>query len=444
LIAPRQQRAGAETSLAGIGSYYHGESGRVVAKRWIIDDAGVRLGLQLANDPHTEWTSAPGTDLVIDPSIGVDDEVIYVRLSQATGVWVRNGEHLCPELDAAWERVLATESRDRRRASLHATLETLLRVFPQALSCRIRNLFFRLLLMPSGTPVYGAGPGQRISHHRPAAAEAPTFFLSYSSTDVLMAYLLYQNLKEEAGVRVWFDISKGAEVPAHQAEIERWLEQSVGGSQGFVVVLTQASIDSEWVPREITWARHRAITDPNFNLIIFKLEDVELPKALEGAANVLDCRGMTWHSAVHEELFALMYRRPGRKQWIEHHRQRGCKLPREDGLTRPDAGIRLSGELGIARRFEHTFEPQRIQWTLDYERNDGTAGSLNDETGIGIVDLGIRPGDRIAHYLIYGWRRYLLPLPVGLWMRHGFQGLTPQSVLEEYSRALEAVRRKSG
>lgn len=104
----------------------------------------------------------------------------------------------------------------------------------------------------------------------------------------MLARQIFEDLKYDAKVDVWFDLDQAGEAPEHRRRIETWLREAVYKSRGFVLLWTSAAKESSWVRREISWASERASRDPNFHFIVLKLDNESVPEDLDAWYRV-DC-----------------------------------------------------------------------------------------------------------------------------------------------------------
>src|SRR5215210_4870684 len=90
--------------MGGIINYYHGESGLVVDRQFVLNEEQRALILRLQGDPHREFAFAYGGDVYIDPLLRKGDTAVFIRTEQYGGLWVREQDSLYPELQrrSAW------------------------------------------------------------------------------------------------------------------------------------------------------------------------------------------------------------------------------------------------------------------------------------------------------------------------------------------------------
>lgn len=384
--------------MAGITNYYHGESG-LVADRGYMTDEDMRVHvLRLEDDPHRELTRDYGSDIGVDPLLEIGQQAVYVRLDRYGGVWVREQDQFYPEIQSAIDRVIMDRSGTRMEPGI--SNETWRKIEEQ----------------PFEQP----------------ATEA-SFFLSFSSKNVLLARHIFENLKRDAKVEVWFDLDQEGESPEHTKRIERWLREAVYNSRGFILLWTRAAKESRWVRKEVLWASEKASRDPDFHLMVLKLDNEPIPPDLIETRYLVDCHDLWPMHGVDEELFAAVARRPGRIAWIEEHRRRGIE-PEGDGnsvLYGNKYGYEpFRSDSGVAISLRHWEENGEFCWQLDYEKDR----RLHKAYGHGmekVVDLGIRTEDDVGFFIYNGW-------PV--WMRSRDLHIKPSNILANY---LQTIRTRS-
>ena len=100
-------------------------------------------------------------------------------------------------------------------------------------------------------------------------------FLSYSSSDKRAAARVADALRT-AGLRVWFD---AWELAPGDSIISR-INQAVASSDFLVVLLSQKSVESQWVQNELSAAMARELGDRAVTVIPALLEDCDVPPHL--------------------------------------------------------------------------------------------------------------------------------------------------------------------
>src|SRR5215218_6740925 len=290
--------------MGGIINYYHGESGLVVDRQFVLNEEQRAHILRLQGDPHREFAFAYGGDVYIDPLLRKGDTAVFVRIEQYGGLWVREQDSLYPELQQAHDRVL-TEIRKNST--------------PGLIAVRIQGFWAEQYIAEETRKKTGSSFPER------PATEA-SFFLSYSSQSVLLARQVFEDLKYDTKVEVWFDLDQAGEAPEHRRRIERWLREAVHASRGFILLWTKAAKESSWVNKEISWASEKASRDPDFHFIVLKLDDEPVPAGILDTSHVIECYDLWPVNGINEELFAAVTRRRGRTAWIEQNRRRGIEL----------------------------------------------------------------------------------------------------------------------
>ena len=105
----------------------------------------------------------------------------------------------------------------------------------------------------------------------------PKLFISYSHKDQGFVQKLAADLRY-LGADLWIDF---AEIKVGDSLIER-IRQGIDGSEFVAVVLSQHSIDSNWVQREMDVAMNQEIIGKRIRVLPILLDDVELPGFLLG------------------------------------------------------------------------------------------------------------------------------------------------------------------
>lgn len=387
--------------MAGIINYYHGESGTVVDRGYAPDEEPRTYVLRLEGDPHREMVYDYGSDIAIDPLLQTGERAVFVRMDPYTGIWVREKDRLYPELEHAVGRAMGERYGDHMEPRI--TDETRGKM--------------------------GAGRVQR------PATEA-SFFLSFSSENVLVARQIFEDLRDDAKVEVWFDLDQQGESPEHRRRVERWLREAVYSSRGFILLWTRAAKESSWVRKEIEWAAEKASRDRDFHFVVLKLDPEPAPAALIDPRYVVDCRDIDPINGVNEELFAAVTRRPGRVAWVEENRRRGVEIEPDPAA----AGYEPHrSDSGVAIALRHWEEDGELRWRLDYEKGN----KLHRAHGRGeeqAVDLGIRVEDYVGFFVCRRNAlgvRYLPGTPA--WMRSQDLGVRPEEVVAAYRRRVRAT-----
>ncbi len=151
--------------MAGIINYYHGESGFVADRGYAPDEEQRTYVLRLEGDPHRELAYDYGSDIGIDPLLRVGEKATFLRIDTYAGIWVREQDLFYPELEPAIGRVVS--GRDGDHTEPRITDETARKM--------------------------GTGRVQR-------PATETSFFLSFSSENVLVARQIFEDLRDDAKV----------------------------------------------------------------------------------------------------------------------------------------------------------------------------------------------------------------------------------------------------
>jgi hypothetical protein len=260
----------------------------------------------------------------------------------------------------------------------------------------------------------GVGISNVGSSGRTAIDETPStqasYFLSYSHKNTLVARQLYEDLGRYPGVDIWFDLAHHGEVPTHDNAITDWLRSEVHKSHGFLLLLTKAAAGSEWVTKEIEWAKQRSVQPDSFELIVLKLESVELPVAATDGVHVIDCDGLWWSNGLNEEVHGALFGHESRREWADEQRRRGFKVPDENYVINYED---FESDAGSAVGLSWTVSGDDLRWEFVYDRD----GQRQIVTGSGArepIDLDIQAGDRVGFFLChrYGGRRHAGPLNI--------------------------------
>lgn len=394
--------------MAGIINYFHGESGLIVDHQYIVDQEERVLRLQ--DDPHREFAYAYGGDIHIDPLLNPGDRAVYVRVDPWGGIWVRERDQYYPELQQAIDRVVVERNRMMEKLIENRTEQGVVDDAQDK-------------------------PGSR-SSERPATEVS--FFLSFSSKNVLLARQIFEDLKFDAKVEVWFDLDQEGESPEHRRLIERWLKEAVYRAHGFVLLWTKAAKESSWVRKEISWALEKASQERDFHFVVLKLDKEPVPTDLLEPRHVVDCYDLGPINGINEELFAAVTGRQGRTAWIEEHRRRGVEVPLEK--DQGSSGYEpFRSDSGTAISLRHWEEEGEFCWQLDYEKDR----RLHRVFGRGekqAVDLKIRSEDYVGFFVCNRTMlgaRFLPGIP--LWMRSRDLSIRPEEVLDAYRQRSKAT-----
>lgn len=397
-----------------VSNYYHGEEGEVVDSNWICGKSRLIYWMQLRGNPHRAFVSMhTRSDISIDPLLRPGDKTVFVRLGQYSAIWVKKGDEFYPKLEQVIERSresIRVLNKYRNIASYSRFLAMLYGLMVAArtrIPVRLREPVEKPSTLPT-TPL--------------------TVFLSYSNKNVLLAHEFYNNLKQKAKVDVWLDLTRQrAESPEQDQDIASWLQRAIDSSQVFMVLLTKESVASEWVRNEIVWATEKAQREHNFHLILVKLGKAQIPDFARNAKYIFDSESLSYHEIV-EELFAAVYQRRGRREWLEEQRKLGWpEAEREQkGYFHPP----LTNS-GRALSLDWIRKGETIHWTLEYEK-DGRKTRIKGSGESEIVDLDIRPGDKIG----FLQETKYFQSRIGIYMRSGDPSLSPHDVFQSYIRQL--------
>lgn len=388
--------------MSGIGNYYHGENGEVSEVYYDTDDHRIFFNVLLRGDRHRDLAKDYGSDVGIDPSIRPGDKVTYIRLDNTSGLWVLAGDEHTPLLDKALARCHAHRRRwmepYARRSDRRTLLESLARETPY----QIRT---------NGTP-----PSVNTSMDEPHTPLS--VFLSYASENVLLARDIYDYLRTEAKLDVWLDLAQQNPEAPSDSEVEAWLRQAVYDMHLFLILVTRTALGSQWVSRELQWASQKAHDEKRLQIIFLNLEDLPLPSRPFGWT--LRCRTLAIGEIL-EETYALIYQYSSRRDWVGEQARRGVK----DSYNRPFDYRYAEADAGTALRLTFRWVGSVLHWLLVYQK-DGQERHVEGHGSEHIVDIGIKPGDKIASYVFQS----MFPL----WMRSTDLTITPVKVAREYAK----------
>lgn len=379
--------------MAGVINYYHGEFGTVVDRGYVLDqpDMPRTYALRLRNDPHHELAYDYGSDIAIDPLLEAGYKAVYVRLDTYSGIWVREQDQFYPGLQGAIDRAMGERWGDWTEPRI-------------------------------------SGETRRKTDESPSTEAS--FFLSFSSRNVMLARQIFEDLKRDAKVEVWFDLDQEGESPEHARRIESWLREALYNSRGFILLWTKAAGESRWVRKEIAWASEKAFRDPDFHFVVLKLDEEPIPTDLLDTRYLVDCHDLWPTHGVKEELFAAVTGRHGRIAWVEEHRRRGIELEDEESpFPDPKYGYEpFRSDSGVAISLRHWEEDGEFCWRLEYQQGQKfykVFGRGRDE----VVDLGIRTGHDVG-FFIYNY--------TSMWMRSANLRLKPKDVFADYMQRVAA------
>ncbi len=389
--------------MAGIIGYYHGESGTVADCGYAPAEEERTYVLRLEGDPHRELAYDYGSDIGIDPLLRVGEKATFLRIGTYAGIWVREQDLFYPELERAVGRVVSARDGDRMEPRITDAIEQKM----------------------------GAGRIQR------PATEA-SFFLSFSSENVLVARQIFEDLRDDAKVEVWFDLDQQGESPKHRRRAETWLREAVHASRGFILLWSKAAKESSWVRKEIEWATEKAANDQDFHFIVLKLDEESVPADLIDARYVIDCYDLDPINGVNEELFAAVTRRPGRVAWVEENWRRGFEIEKDHTVSGYEP---FGSDSGMAISLQYWEEDDELRWDLVFDKSDGRhrVHGRGDERA---VDLGIRVDDSVGFFVcrrtLWGGR-WMPGIPV--WMRSQDLSIRPEEVVAAYRRKAKSTPR---
>jgi hypothetical protein len=418
--------------MSGIINYFHGEAATVADRCWSVSGQSLALQIELTGDPHRSWAWDYGGDIGIDPDIVPGDGVVYLRLEDTTGLWIRSGAQSAADLGEAIRRILENRRyiakwQDAKSAEDYAEVA---REVYEASGDPLRVISTAhgdapLSVLSAGWAILAVVEGLS---ERPAASAS--FFLSHAAEDTLLARRVFEDMRSDANASVWFDLARPAEeIPKDDATIAAWLRKSIHAVNGLVVLWTEHAAYSEWVKRELLWASELRRHHADFHVILLKLRDVEIPGDIRTDCLVIDCNDIWWSNGLNEELYAAIFRRQTRREWLAELPP-GAPVSKGTTIGYND----FASDSGTAVRFEWKASRRDIQWKLEYRRRDGRHAHAAGRGKSQPVDLEIKPGSRIGFFKVR-WRHgsHVLHGP-DLWMRSGDLMITSDSVLDDYFR----------
>lgn len=384
--------------MGGIINYFHGEGGIVSAVHRSPEKAETILHLE--ENSHRNLARDYGTDIGIDPAIQVGDRAVYWRLDGTCGIWVRQGQPT-NELESCIQRVIGHR----------AFMEEWAKLQPE----RVPMTSPHIRPFSSDRWLKGSLSDEPLTR--------ASIFLSYSHQNVLLAREIYRDLASDAGLDVWFDMSRPGEAPGHEAHVEEWLRSAVYETQGYLLLLSSAAVTSDWVGKEIAWAAERSRANPNFTPIVLKTDESPIPASLQSRAVIISVDGLWSAKGLQEELYSAIFCREGRLAWLKSGPFLGPTGVQEAPLTFSDFRSQ-AGEVTSLRWNGHRW---RLRYITD-KQEQRAEGSGTWEA----VDPSVKPGDHIG-FFVCRWRRGMhIDAGVQLWMRSDALTHTPDAVLDAY------------
>ena len=426
--------------MSGIINYFHGESGKVRDSWWELGDDVPAFAIAIEGDPHRTIAWDYGSDIGIDPRIAPGDDIVYLRLEDTAGIWVQPDLQSEADLEGAITRVLEHRRwiERWRRAEADTVYVDVAREIYESRGDPLRVTSTRggdaaEKVLAEGWAILDLSFGGPWDDRPRAAA---SFFLSHASEDTLLARRIFHDLKIDANADIWFDLAQPREqVPKDDSAVGDWLRRSIRAKNGFVILWTEHAADSDWVRKELKWAQELGQSRPGFELILLRLRDVAVPTALDDVCTVIDCDQVWWSNGLNEELYAAVFKRPPRREWLASLStgtlvSEGTMIGYDDFLS--DAGVVVAFDWS----FDSGSRRDSLRWQLEYRRRDG---AVCRETGGGVdraADLAIKPGDRVGFFKVR-WRHgsHVREGP-DLWMRSSDLALTSDMVLDHYYEAL--------
>lgn len=302
--------------MSGISQYYHGERGEVVEVSWIPDKDLLYYTITLRGNPFRIRALDYSSDIGIDPIIKIGDRPVYLRLDSYCGIWVATQNRFSTKLEKALERVKKNRQYMKDYQQLVESQDPLLQRWLDSLKEK------------TGVPVGCQIEGEQIKE---LSFFPVTIFLSYCHNNYLLAKEIRFFLSYDAKAEVWFAPEK-EDLQQRLEAIKRWegeekkktfldrtLMESIQNSKIFILLLTSASMNSEYVQKELAWAEAKALSDKAFRLVLLKIENVPTPQLRQGG--VVDCKGLGSEQFL-EEIYAAAYNFEGHREWLEEQKRR--------------------------------------------------------------------------------------------------------------------------
>ena len=402
--------------MAGIISYYHGERGIIRSIHWSFSDGRLVRIIDIDENPFRRRIFDSGTDVRVDPNAQVGDKIEYLRMTSTDGIWVKDEITELPELNEAVERVQELETAFEAQqddAKMRAEIS------------RIDKLFGTdtRLLFDDDSEVEAAEPSIESK-----------IFVSYSGWNTLMARKVASDLRRHVRVDTWLDLEEDAQDSSHDQVISKWLEDTIGSVQGFIVLLTDDALSSKWVRREIAWAEERAASTTDFRLIVVNAAEGPLPDEMFQSAKILNFDTLWYAHGLNEEVLAHMHGFQSRSEWLE----RASQALREDLRAYDTQGPITLSDLflpsGIAKSFAWKPVGNEIEWELVIETTGGKTLRVASDDPLGeleayvAVDFGIRAGDRVGGARMFEHEFGMSRYGVTVWMRTTPTDLNPSTV----------------
>jgi hypothetical protein len=411
--------------MAGISHFYHGEKGTLQEVWWLAGVERLTFIIYIEGNRHRQMVEDYGSDIGIIPDVKIDDKLMYIRMNAYAGIWIqqhRTGEQ---DIRSGEKQVIKHRKYMDEYASICGN------------SKKRTGEWLESLHKKTGIPVYWVEQDHVIGADRPPGVpgikKSPdselSLFISYSNKNVLFAQYFFKQLEAEGRADVWFDQDQGGESLHHEQEIEEWLEQGVKDAHVFVLFLTQESVASDWVNKEIKWALDQDKNRGDFHLVLLKLDDVVIPGLVEGSEYVVDCKGLSIGEIL-EELYSAVYKRMGRLDWLNKNdsHEENASYKRQTGNY-----DHLKSTSGIAVDLQWKKKNGKTSWLLYYKENKDSpeikqaAGTQKNH----VVDPGISPGDKIGFFMFNP--------DTPMWMRSNNPKLTPNMVYHNYLNHLKGT-----
>jgi hypothetical protein len=197
----------------------------------------------------------------------------------------------------------------------------------------------------------------------------PQVFISYAHEDKDLALQLYEGLRANGGVDPWIDVW---EIKASDSLIRKVFEEGLKDCSVFVIILSPASVQSDWVKHELDVAVVNHIQRLT-KIVPVVAEECEIPVALRALRWVSIKEGL---DAVVREIVDAAYGHPPQKPLIQPppDRVRKLVLP-QFGLSQEAStvGATIANSLDVSQTSPRFYEGESLRSELDL-----TTEQIND------------------------------------------------------------------
>jgi len=406
--------------MSGIHGYYQGEAGTVKEIWWFAYEERLVYVIFLEGNPHRRFVEDYGSDIGIEPSVKIEDKVIYVRMNPYAGIWIQENRIKQEDIQSGEKAVI-----EWRRKYMDE-YNQIVNDQPDRVMEWIEELYEETKI-----PVYhvdsnlafGAQVGPDLEKNSEIPEPSFQVFISFSSKNIMFARYFKEMIEKEGRAKAWLDRAQGGGTKKHDKETEKFLIKGVKGSKVFVLLLTKQSVASSWVRKEIDWAIEiERDKNKDFHLVLLKLDDVSIPETIKKQNYVIDCKGLSIGEIL-EELYSAVYERMGRLDWLKKY-----KIDKEDVKRKRKKGNykHLLSDSGIAVELQWKKKDDLIYWVLYYKdkKDSKVIKIVTGDDKKHVVDPEIHPGDKIGFYMFSP--------DTPLWMRSEDLELSPNTVYSKY------------